>query len=88
MKRAWFITVSCLVLVAGILVFPSTQPLEAAKTKTKAQCLESCQSEYTICSNKCDKKKTLQDQSKCVNNCVSVWNCCQDICYGTRKTCP
>jgi hypothetical protein len=85
MKQAWFIAAACLVLVAGVLVFLATTPLDAA---TQADCLKSCQSAYTTCTNNCDKKKTLKGRSDCVNDCLSAWNCCQDICYGTRKTCP
>lgn len=95
MKRHWSMMACRLVLVAGMLMLPSMHPLDAAdarkkkkpKPMTQAQCLDICQSEYDVCTKNCDKKNTLQDQSDCTNKCISNWYCCQDVCYGTRKSC-
>lgn len=51
-------------------------------------CLKRCHNYYVVCSQNCDKIKNPLQQARCINKCISNWDCCNDICYGKRKTCP
>ncbi len=67
---------------------PAASFAQTPTSASRKNCLQSCHNSYVACTRYCDKIKNPHAQARCVNKCISRWDCCNDICYGKRKTCP